>query len=358
MGKIINNNPKGYAELRNITGKNPQDFIHVKDFFVKMLSLRYKLLKKSYSPFFKGLFYYPFDTKTKCIFFNSINLGKNPWEVIFESTLPRLGNAPKWLYDIGVKRLAKENCQKIIAISRCAYDNQVNYLNDFYPSYAKQIIAKMSVKLPPQKILVKNMQEKNLSKDKIVFTLIGGDFFRKGGGEVLQVFDELIPKYPKLHLNIISDLKYGDYATHTVKQDQEVALELIKKNKSSISHYTKLKNDDVLELLKKTNVGLLPTWADSFGYSVLEAQAAGCPVISTDIRALPEVNNEEKGWMINLPKDDQKNAITQTKESRAIIGEIIKNELKLIICSILDKPEIIAIKGNKCLNEIFTKHNY
>ncbi|MFW2788163.1 glycosyltransferase, partial [Acinetobacter baumannii] len=51
------------------------------------------------------------------------------------------------------------------------------------------------------------------------------------------------------------------------------------------------------------HIGLLPTWADTFGYSVLEFQACGCPVISTDVRALSEINNNDIGWLINVDKN-------------------------------------------------------
>lgn len=44
--------------------------------------------------------------------------------------------------------------------------------------------------------------------------------------------------------------------------------------------------------MKKAHVCLLPTWMDTFAYSVLEAQACGTPVISTSLRALTEINNE------------------------------------------------------------------
>lgn len=53
--------------------------------------------------------------------------------------------------------------------------------------------------------------------------------------------------------------------------------------------------------MKKSDVGLLPTWADTYGYSVLEFQACGCPVISSNTRGLPEINNNEAGWIINMP---------------------------------------------------------
>ena len=50
--------------------------------------------------------------------------------------------------------------------------------------------------------------------------------------------------------------------------------------------------------MSSCDVGLLPTWAESYGYSVLEMQACGLPVVTTNIRALPETN--VCGWKVKL----------------------------------------------------------
>lgn len=352
MEKTITNNPNGYAEIRNIIIDNPEKFIYKKDLFDYGLKIMHLITKRGYHPFWKGFYYNPFDQKTPAHFFNTINLGRNPFKVHFETTLPRLGKAPKWLYRLGIKKLASKNCKEIIAISQCAYDLQIKHLKENYPKYLDAISAKMKVVLPPQKPLIKSYSEKTLPTDKIIFTLVGGDFFRKGGRETLQVFDKLIPLHPNLHLNIVSSLAFGDYATHTTKEDKEEALRIIAKHPSNITHYNSLPNDKVLQLFMESHIGLLPTWADSFGYSVLEAQAAGCPNITTDIRALLEVNNNEIGWVINVPQTENKNALIETEEQRVDFSKLLKNELLKIVKDIVENPTQIEIKGTKSLNEV------
>ena len=83
-------------------------------------------------------------------------------------------------------------------------------------------------------------------------------------------------------------------------QDSPTCLHLIGVQKQPklhkwISYVPKLTNNETLELMKKSHIGLLPTYADTYGYSVLEFQAAGCPVITTNVRALPEINNNNLG---------------------------------------------------------------
>jgi glycosyltransferase involved in cell wall biosynthesis len=356
MKLIITNNPNGYAEKRNIFSRYTANFVYKKDFFDLGLKIAHKLTQKGYHPFWKGLYYNPKDQKTECIFFNTINLGKNPWRVYFETKLPRLGNVPNIFYDIAVKQLAKDNCKEIIAISQCAYDLQIDYLKSTYPKYYDVIKEKMVVKLPPQPLLIEDYSEKSLPEDKIVFSIVGADFFRKGGREILQVFNELIPKYPQLQLNIVSAMNYGDYATHTTIEDYNIAVKIIEKFPENIIHYKKLPNNEVLDLFKSTHVGLLPTWADSFGYSVLEAQAAGCPVITTDIRALPEINNNEIGWVIEVPKIKSKDANIDTNNERVIFSDCLEAEFQRIIIDIISSATTIKVRGGKCLTKIKLNH--
>lgn len=356
MEKIITNNPKGYPEIRNIFPRYDGKFTYKKDIFNFCLNITHKITGKGYHPFWKGLFYDFEDQETPCVFFNTINLGNNLWKIYFETTVPRLGNVPKIFYDLAVKSLSKENCTEIIAISKCAYDLQIDYIKKNYPTYLEIIKSKMSLRLPLQKPLINNYRDKRLSKHKIVFTIIGSDFFRKGGKEVLHAFNDILPKNPHLHLNIISSLNYGDYATHTTKKDFDDAKDIIKRYPENIKHYSSLPNKEVLELLINSHVGLLPTWADSFGYSVLEAQAAGCPVITTNVRALPEINNNDIGWIINVPLKTDKNAMIDSPKERTEFSDLLQSNLRKILIEIIDKSKLIKQKGEKSLKKIIIEH--
>ncbi|WP_299106672.1 glycosyltransferase family 4 protein [uncultured Winogradskyella sp.] len=355
MKNIINNYPDGYAEVRNII-TTEHNYIHKKDIFSLGLKLMHKFTGKGYHPFWKGLFFNPLDSKTSCHFFNTINLGRNPWKVHFETTLPRLGDAPKFVYDVAIKKLASKNCEQIIALSTCTYKLQIKYLEKNYPQYLEVIKSKMIVQLPPQKSLIKTYNEKILSTNKIIFTIVGSDFFRKGGLEVLQVFENLIPSNKELFLNIVSTMNFGDYATRTETRHLKRAQNIIEKFPDNIKHFKRLKNDDVLELFKASHVGLLPTWADSFGYSILEAQACGCPVITTDIRAIPEINSNEMGWVITVPKDEDRNGALATENERTVFASTVKKELNQIVLDIIKNKDSIKNKGEKALQNIKNNH--
>lgn len=355
--KLINNTPDSYAVARNIFVFGKECYKSVEDVFTFGNKLKHRLTGSGHNLFYKGLFYSFTDQKNPCHFFNSINLGKNPWIVTFETTLPRLGKAKKFWYDLAVKQLTKPSCKKLIALSQCTYDRQVQYLKANYPNYLDIITSKMMVLHPPQELLIIDYSQKNLNPESIVFTLVGADFFRKGGREVLNVFNELIPAFPFLKLNIISSLDYGDYASKTVQADYDKAIKLIQKFPDNITHHTSLPNAKVLEIMRNTHVGLLPSWADTYGYSILEAQAAGCPVITTDLRAFPEINNEQLGWLIPIPLNDLRDAKVETEEERILLQKIIEQELKKRILKIIENPDTIKVKGLLCMERIRKEHS-
>ena len=257
----------------------------------------------------------------------------------------------------GVELLDRNQCKKIIAISENAKGLEESFILKNFPDYQDDILNKLIMIPPSQKICLKSYKEKKLENNYITFTIVGKEFFRKGGMEILKTFDKLINENKAVKLNIISSMKYSDYATKSTKEDCDIAIHLIKKNCKQIHHYKLFSKDEVLNVFKKSHVGMLPTFADSYGYSVLESQANGCPVISTDIRALCEINNKEIGWIINVPKDCYKNAEIHSKEKRTSYSKIIEKNLYEIIIKILANPESIIKKGSLCIEKIAMFHH-
>lgn len=301
-------------------------------------------------------------------FFNNISYGKTPWVSTFETFLPRISpllNHQKNGIPSGNKKIEKalaaisaESCKKIIAISECTA-NFENELLNVYPQYRQKVKDKMIVIHPPQPLQVDNFSEKNVNiNDKLSFILVGGDFFRKGGMEVLNTFDKLvnINNLP-LKLTIVSTLEAFDYATNTNNGDVQRAKKIIENNKEWITYHERLPNEQVLQLMKNHMIGLLPTWADTYGYSALELQACGCPVISTDIRALPEVNNLERGWVINVPKNNYGEALYTDENSREILSRTIEEQLETIINQIHENREQIKVKATNSIDNIRINHS-
>jgi len=288
-------------------------------------------------------------------FFNAISLGRTPWVTTFETSLPRWRVSTERFVERGLRCLASPACGRLIAMSQCAYDIQCDRL-DAVPALRDAIVSKLTVVHPPQQILVDDVERKD-GNDRITFTLVGEDFFRKGGAEVLRVFTRLMDEGHRVRLNIVSSMAYGDYATQTSRHDLEAATQLIHKHPDAIHHYPQLPNDAVLRLFRASHVGLLPTYADTYGYSVLEAQANGCPVITTNVRALPEINDDECGWMINLPKDSHGNAHMRSDEARACVSRLLEEQLEAVVRTMLRDPVTIKHKAYRALERLKQRHD-
>lgn len=306
-------------------------------------------------------------------FFNAVSLGKTPWITTFETILPRLESTLSWHHgrrrggsssvrEKGVERaleaLGGDACRRLIAMSECALNMQRQFLKSF-PHYRSQIERKLTCLHPPQELLVENYESKGLELDgQIRFMFVGRSFFRKGGMEILESFRDLKKNQGyDLQLTIVSSLDMDGYATKEKGQDVEEANAIIRVNRDWIHHYDTLGNRDVLELMKGSHVGLLPTYADTYGYSVLEFQASGCPVISTDVRALPEINNDEVGWRIEVPKNELGEALYTTEEDRTAIKSAIVKGIKAAVSEIFENREVLLHKATAGLQRLRSQHS-
>ena len=355
MKKVVGYVHNGYPEKRNSFGVETTDFCFKRqqiDLF-KVLDHAYFKLNNSTNNAFHN-FHLNYSRCDLFHFFNGISLGSKPWVSTFETSIPRVGVNSKYI-KIGTKQLNSESCKQLIALSENSYNIQEGYLEEHCTDFKQEILRKTTVLHPPQNLMVNSYSEKKLD-ERVTFTFIGADFFRKGGMETLEVFDYLLSKKYDVQLNVVSSLQYGDYASKTTKQDKEKALKIISKH-NNIKHYPSLPNDEVIKLLVNSHVGLLPTYADTYGYSVLESQACACPVISTNIRALPEINNNEIGYQIRVPKTETGSGKIVTALERSKFSILLKDGLQEIITNIINNPNQIKEKGMLSLQNIKDKHS-
>jgi glycosyltransferase involved in cell wall biosynthesis len=303
---------------------------------------------------------------------NGISYGKTPWVSSFETILPRftelvtrhqdevpLPVAMTPLVEKGLTALAEKACKRIVAWSECSAVMQRDLLASFPTDYSKPILAKMQVLSPPQDLLVNSVTSRQYSlSNPIRFILVGEAFFRKGGREMLQAFENLYKnEHLPVKLIVVSSLRMEPYAAHETEQDVIRAKQTFTDNPEWVEYYCYLPNEKVLELMKTCDVGLLPTWADTYGISVLEGQACGLPMITTDSRALPELNNNQVGWLINVPQNRLKEALYITEEERQVLSNAIRTGLENVIREIVAHPEQIAEKGTLALEKIRKEHD-
>ncbi len=133
--------------------------------------------------------------------------------------------------------------------------------------------------------------------------LFSGDFFRKGGVNVVDAFEAIQSRYPGITLQLCCDENI-DFNT----SDQHLRstyLAKIRQNRSII--FGRVSRQKMLtEILPRTTVYLLPTYAEAFGFAILEAQAHGIPVIATNHFAIPEmIQDGVNGLLIDTSTYDQ-----------------------------------------------------
>ena len=299
---IIGTNSVDYNPKRNFAGLPFKSFRVEKrlDLFRILDYIYFKFKHKSHLFFSNSFFDMGLNRVELYHFFNSVPFTSKPWVVTYENEVPRPYLQSKSL----VKRLAKNNCKKIIAFCDRARAIET-FLLEKYPEYKQQILDKLIVLQPSQQLHVNSIEEKEQS-GPVVFTFVGVDFFRKGGEEVLNATEQLIEEGYDFRLNVVSKLQKGNWKDEFVTSSHiERAKNVIQKHSNIINYYYSLQGNEIITLFKKSHVGLLPSFGETYGYVVLEAQACGCPVITTDMPPFSEFNSNTIGWLIKVPTKER-----------------------------------------------------
>ena len=298
-------------------------------------------------------------------FFNSVSYSSTPWITTFETLLPYFDciksdfkHHPKWEqwsndpYIVrAMQALASDSCKRILALSNNTKRIQEEMLKHF-PQFEKRILTKIDVLQPPQEIKEYRPRSFN-GRFQLVF--VGRAFYRKGGQELVHALDQIQEHFP-IHLTIVSSLDVeSGWPSITQAQIDEDRSWL--KNQHWITYHESLDNDRVLQLFEDSHLGFLPTWQDTYGYSVLEMQSRGCPVISTGVRSLPEINNEEVGWILSHETNawGEWKEIPTSRESK--VSNQLASEIYRLTKEILQNPQAMEAKGRASVERIRREHN-
>ena len=241
----------------------------------------------------------------------------------------------------------------MMALSQCSYHIQQKLVEQF-PEYKDAIEAKLLTLLPPQELLVEKIENKGLSyEDDEIFTFIyvGRNYFRKGGRDTVEVLARLHKEY-EFNLILISALDKDEIKYERTNHDLEDAQKLIESNSDWIEYYPTLPNEQVLEKTKHSHVALLPTWMDTFAYSVLECQACGTPVISTSLRALTELNGKSVGWLIDVPVNNLNNPIMNNRADFVQFEKQLQAGLEQKVRYVLEHRQEVRVKAVNCIKKI------
>jgi len=159
--------------------------------------------------------------------------------------------------------------------------------------FSKDVVEKVDVVYPA----IRRVEDELISfNDNRVNFLFSGDFFRKGGAQVVDAFEVLQKKYNNISLRICSHESLGTGN----KLLRNKYLYKIKNNPSILLGFVD-RSEMINNILPNTDIFVSPTFAETFGFAILEAMAYGIPVISTNIFAIPElVEHGENGFLIDV----------------------------------------------------------
>lgn len=243
--------------------------------------------------------------------YNSIIPVNIPWIVEVESYLPRYGVGQKegnLLFDWGVKRLQHESCKAIIFTSKYSKEMNRSNFEKWGIMHKGQVIYRAVQDYPT---MIKGDEE----NFHILFA--GNAFYRKGGIELLQALERI--KQPHIKLTIISNFEI-DWEIFPSEEEKNWVKSQITLDKR-VQVFTGLSHDKVVQIMRTAHVFVATTFADSFNNTITEAMACGVPIISTDIRAIPEfVENGYNGF-----------TITPNKNNTLPIVDFIEEKLKYMM---------------------------
>lgn len=203
---------------------------------------------------------------------------------------------PRWIRLAYIKSLLlKDNLKRLIFWSQAGKDT----LHTYGGIEDERLLTKTEVVYPAIRKVPDNLIRFN---DRDVKLLFSGDFFRKGGVNVIDAFQRAQQSYPAIELRLCCDEKM-DFNTPDTALRAEY-LEKIRNNKSIVMG--RIPRDELIRnVLPQTDIYLLPTYVEAFGFALLEAMAFGIPVISTTHFAIPEiVQHGVCGFLIDINRFD------------------------------------------------------
>ena len=211
-----------------------------------------------------------------------IILNKKPWVVDIEYARSFVGSRHGALLNPDMQRrivkyLSSEYCRKIMPHCSAA-------VKSMHSIFGKKFDKKTEVVYPA---IRKSKKYKKSKSNSLNIFFYGRDrFFLKGGKETLEAFTQLQKRYD---------------VTLTMKAD--VPAEYKEKYPNVNYEERMLPKEQFFEkIFSRADIFCFPTFMDTFGFVLLEAMSLGLPIVATDIFAMREiVENNKGGFTIKSP---------------------------------------------------------
>ena len=158
---------------------------------------------------------------------------------------------------------------------------------------------------------------------------------------------------------MIGDLD-NEYANFCLTQSEKQDIKELISGAPWLEYHRKMSNQEILRYAREAHVGVLPTMGDTFGFSVLEMQACGCPVITTDRQTMKEINTDDCGWLLHVPDGILDSGDDFAHYSKEVVNELshaIRKELIAVLQPILSHPESLEQRALNAQKRIRLCHD-
>jgi glycosyltransferase involved in cell wall biosynthesis len=144
-------------------------------------------------------------------------------------------------------------------------------------------------------------------QNDFVITSVAALHPRKGLKHLIEAFAEIKKEAPQAKLVIVGE-----------GPQRKELVEFIKK--SGVVHEVMLlgKQENIPEILKSSDLFVLPSVKEAFGIAVLEAMAAQLPIIASGVGGIPEIIKNNKSGLLVEPGN--------TEALKTGIQELMKNQ--------------------------------
>ncbi|MCL0067882.1 glycosyltransferase [Peptococcaceae bacterium] len=177
------------------------------------------------------------------------------------------------------------------------------------------------------------LAELGIPTNRKIITNIGRVTEQKGQLYLIQAAKNILKEFPNVHFLILGD----DQTDKKLAQELKQAVKA--ENLSEHVTFTGIRQD-VPEILAITDIFVFPSLREGFALAILEAMAAGVPVVATDVGIIREVLIDKENGLIVPPKD----------------AEALAEGIKFMLSN-TERAKEMGLKGRKAVEEKFTIEN-
>ena len=254
-----------------------------------------------------------------------ISKNKSPWVCDIEFVGQFWASGPYKDFQSGekvLKYLQSDYCKKILAWTKWSEKGILK----LFPEIQKKVEI-LYPAIPGQK-------RKKSSSGKINLLFIGRDFKMKGGGIALKIFDELTKKYDNVYATVISDVPEKILKKYELNSKTKIY---------GLMSHEKLSE----EIYPNEDIFVYPTFSDTFGFAILEAQSFGLPVVvmkTRDTHTIGEtVIDGKTGFIVENLKANAVNRVASEK---------IIEQIKKVVEKLINDKSMLKSMSKNCLKEI------